>query len=103
MGILNATTLTTISAYRYADGGDVHFRSREEVAAQLGVDEIFTTDLLGDGAFIAMLPDGYWVNEQKAIEVAYPTYEKNVRNFQKEINAGGAIHDLYSVARLTVA
>jgi len=103
VGILNATTLTTISAYRYADGGDVHFRSREEVAAQLGVDEIFTTDLLGDGAFIAMLPDGYWVNEQKAIEVAYPTYEKNVRNFQKEINAGGAIHDLYSVARLTVA
>lgn len=103
VGILNATTLTTISAYRYADGGDVHFRSREEVAAQLGVDEIFTTDLLGNGAFIAMLPDGYWVNEQKAIEVAYPTYEKNVRNFQKEINAGGAIHDLYSVARLTVA
>lgn len=102
VGILNATTLTTISAYRYADGGDVHFRSREEVAAQLGVDEIFTTDLLANGAFIAMLPDGYWVNEQKAIEVAYPTYEKNVRNFQKEINAGGAVHDLYSVARLTV-
>ena len=52
---------------------------------------------------IVMLPDGYWYNEKNAISVAYPKYEENVMNYQKERNIGGAIHDLFSTAVLKKA
>lgn len=99
VAIMSSATLTKISAYRYSENGDLLFRSKEDVAAQIGVDEIITSDLMGDNVTI-MLPDGYWVKEVKAIDVAYPVYEKNVRNFQKEINAGGAFHDILCCATL---
>lgn len=102
--VLNSETLTALAAYRYADGGDITFRSREEVAALLGVDRILTSDLMAAGMDTAgvqaifLLPDGYHVKEVKSLDFAYPTYEKNVQNFQKEVNAGGAIHDLLSTS-----
>lgn len=113
VAIVNSKTLTQMAAYRYADGGDLIFRSRAEIAEQIGVDEIFTSDLVpyvadptkveaATPVAIFLLPDGYHVKEVKSIDVAYPTYEKNVRNFQKEINAGGAIHDLLSTSVLVI-
>lgn len=99
VAIMSSATLTKISAYRYSENGDLLFRGKEDVAAQIGVDEIITSDLMGNNVTV-MLPDGYWVKEVKAIDVAYPVYEKNVRNFQKEINAGGAFHDILCCATL---
>lgn len=97
VALMSGAMLTKISAYRYSENGDLLFRSKEDVAAQIGADEIITSDLMGDKVTI-MLPDGYWVKEVKSLEVAYPIYEKNVRNFQKEINAGGAFHDILCCA-----
>lgn len=103
--VMNKRTLSMLAGYKYTDGGDVSFRKREEIAAQIGVDEIFTTDVMPTTSgntdapiFIALIPDGYWVKEKKTIDVAYPTYEKNVQNLQYELNAGGKIHDLLSTA-----
>lgn len=101
VAIMSGAMLTRISSYRYSENGDLLFRSKEEVAAQIGVDEIITSDLMGYRVTI-MLPDGYWVKEVKSIDVAYPVYEKNVRNFQKEINAGGAFHDILSCATILI-
>lgn len=106
---MHKDTLTAMAAYVPAQGGDLSFRSREEIAAMVGVDEIYTTDAMpttpasGNSApiFVGFLPDGYWVKEKKALDVAYPTYEKNVHNMQYEINAGGKIHDLLSSAVFT--
>lgn len=105
VAVINSETLTVLASYRYASGGDVDFRSKDEVAALIGVDEIITSDLVASysdntGAPIAifMLPDGYHVKEVKSLDFAYPTYEKNAQNIQKEVNAGGAIHDLLSTA-----
>ena len=107
--LLNNATLSIVAEALYGQGGTVFYRSKDEVAKMIGVDEIIECDLLdaetadekNDGVFaICMLPDGYWYNEKKALSVAYPTYEKNVMNYQKERNIGGAIHDLYSTAVL---
>lgn len=107
--IVNTTTLSLVAEAKYAEGGTVFYRPKDEVARMIGVDEIIECDLMdaetrdeeNDGIFaIAMLPDGYWYNEKKAISVAYPKYEENTMNYQKERNIGGAIHDLFSTAVL---
>jgi hypothetical protein len=71
------------------------------------VDEIYTTDIIDavNGSIwgLVFIPAGYWVKEKNTISVVYPTYEKNVLNYQKERNIGGAIHDLYSSAVLIKA
>ena len=104
--VLSQTLLTVLSKFLYAAGGSVAYKSKEEMAGTFGVDEIYTTDVLeletGLHA-ICFIPEGYWYNEKKAIDVAYPTYEKNVMNYQKERNCGGAIHDLFSSAVLREA
>lgn len=100
IGIMSPATKTILSRFKYASGGDDAYRSDEELAAQLGVDEIVVSDFMsGKGAeFICMLPDEYWVREKNAIAVTYPTYEENVINYQKERNVGGQIHGLLSTA-----
>ena len=99
-------TLTDIAEFIYSAGGSTSYRSKEEVAGQLGVEEIFVTDILDLNSavkMVVMIPDEYWVREKKALEVAYPTYEKNVMNFMKERNIGGAIHGMFSTAVLKTA
>ncbi len=98
VAIMNATTKTALAGYRYAEGGDLYFRSDEELAGQLGVDEIYTTDLMLGKGVIVMLPDEYWVLDKNTIEVAYPTWERNMLNWQYEKNIGGKIHGLLSTA-----
>lgn len=104
--LLAQSTLTSVAEFIYAEGGSTSYRTNDEVAKQIGVDEIITTDLLDpeDGVFaICMIPDGYWYNEKKALVVTYPQPENNVINYQKERNIGGGIHDLYSTAVLKAA
>lgn len=106
--LINTKLLSKISAAKYSGTGTVFYRSKREIADMLGVNEIIESDLLDNeaqasatGVFaICMIPDGYWYNEKKALSVAYPKYEENVMNYQKERNIGGAIHDLYSTAVL---
>ena len=107
VAVMSRKALSELSPRIVAAGGDFVFRSKEEIAAELGVDDIYLTDLmpdtLGEGEatetkVVFLIPDGYWVKERKAIDVAYPTYEKNVQNLQKERNIGGKIHDLLSTA-----
>lgn len=103
IAILATSMLSQISEFKYSGTGTIMYRSTDEVAKQLGVDEVILCDLLDpeEGIYgIVMLPDGYWYNEKNAISVAYPKYEENVMNYQKERNIGGAIHDLFSTAVL---
>ena len=106
IAILSTSMLSQISEFKYSSTGTIMYRSTDEVAKQLGVDEVILCDLLDpeQGIYgIVMLPDGYWYNEKNAISVAYPKYEENVMNYQKERNIGGAIHDLFSTAVLKKA
>lgn len=106
VAILSTSMLSQISEFKYSGTGTIMYRSTDEVAKQLGVDEVILCDLLDpeEGIYgIVMLPDGYWYNEKNAISIAYPKYEENVMNYQKERNIGGAIHDLFSTAVLKKA
>ena len=106
IAVMTQETLTDLAAFVYGTGGTIHYRTREEVAGQIGVDEIFVNDVLEVNAnvkMVVLIPDEYWVREKKALEVAYPTYEKNVMNFMKERNIGGAIHGMFSTAVLRTA
>ena len=94
--VMTQAQLTTLAAFNYASGGSTVYHTKEEVAAMLGVDRIYVTDLAS--TFYCFLPDGYWLCEKNAISVTYPTYEFNVINYQKERNCGAGVHDLLSVA-----
>lgn len=107
VAIMSRGVLSELSPRIVAAGGDFVFRSKEEIAAELGVDDIYLTDVLpatltaGDAdkaAVVFLIPDGYWYKELKSISVAYPTYERNAQNIQKERNIGGKIHDMLSTA-----
>lgn len=98
--VMNAATKTELAGYTYAAGGDKYFRTDAELAGQLGVDAIYTTNLMVDGKVIVMIPEEYWVLEEDEIDVAYPKYDENRINWQYERLAGGAIHGLESTGVL---
>lgn len=100
---LSTTTLSNVAKFIYSAGGSEMFHSNEDVAKMIGVDELYITDVVNenDGIHaICLLPDGYWYKQRNAISVAYPTWQENRQNYQKERNIGGKIHDLYSTAVL---
>jgi hypothetical protein len=94
--VMNQAQLTALSAFVYASGGDTIYRSKEEVAAMLGVDRIYVTDKAT--TVICFVPDEYWVKEKAALQVSYPKYEMNAMNYQRERNIGAAVHGLKTVA-----
>ena len=101
--VIDQSTLTNLSAYKYAAGGDTYYKSLEEMAGQFGVNSIYVTDVLKnlDGLHaVCLIPDGYWYKEKKYISLSWPTYEFNQLNFMKERNIGGKVHDLLSTAIL---
>lgn len=103
IAIMSNEILTEAAEFTYGTGGSISYRTKEEVAMQIGVDEIITVDIMpksGGVYAIFMLPDGYWYKEKKALSVSYAKYENNVMNYQKERNIGGGIHDLYSTSVL---
>lgn len=104
--ICSSALLTSISAFVYAAGGSTDFISTDALKEKLGVSEIYVTDMIDSSTglhAIAMLPEGYWYTQDEYISVSYPTWEKNVENYQKERNIGGAIHDMLSTAVLKEA
>lgn len=94
--VMTQAQLTALSKFKYASGGDDIFRSKEEVAAMLGVNRIYVTDKAT--AVVCFIPSEYWVKEKNAMQVSYPRYENNVMNYQRERNIGGAVHGLKTVA-----
>lgn len=100
VAVMNATTKTGLAGFKYAAGGDEYFRAEAELAGQLGVDAIYTTNLVPEGGVIVMIPEEYWVLEDDEIEVSYPKYEENRVNWQYERLTAGAIHGLASTAVL---
>ena len=94
--VMTQAQLTALAKFKYASGGDDIFRSKEEVAAMLGVDRIYVTDkAIGVVCFI---PEEYWFKEKASMQVSYPKYEFNAMNYQRERNCGAAVHGLKSVA-----
>lgn len=86
---------------RYATGGTPILLTDEELAAQLGVNKVYTRDFIADEAGLHAIifnPREYWVYTKKEREIAFPQYEKNVLNFLYERNCGGAIHGIQSCA-----
>lgn len=101
IAIMSQTTLTAISTYIAATGATEDYRSKEEIAGKIGVDEIVVVDVLPSTTHaIIMIPEEYWYVEKNSLAVSYPKYEMNQINYQKERNCGGAIHGLYSTAVL---
>lgn len=101
VAIMSQTTLTAISTYVAATGATEDYRSKEEIAGKIGVDEIVVVDVLPATTHaIIMIPEEYWYVEKNSLAVSYPKYEMNQINYQKERNCGGAIHGLYSTAVL---
>lgn len=101
VAIMSQTTLTAISTYIAATGATEDYRSKEEIAGKIGVDEIVVVDVLPATTHaIVMIPEEYWYVEKNSLAVSYPKYEMNQINYQKERNCGGAIHGLYSTAVL---
>lgn len=96
--VIDQSTLTTISAFIFASGGDTTYHRIEDLKGMLGVDEIYVTSLATTP--VCFLPDGYWFSELTAEEVSvvYPTWKSNIVSYQKERYAGAAVHDLLSVA-----
>ena len=107
VAVMPTTVLSELAKFIYGTGGTETFLDKDVVAKAIGVDEIYTTDIIDavNGSIwgLVFIPAGYWVKEKNVISVVYPTYEKNVLNYQKERNIGGAIHDLYSSAVLIKA
>ena len=94
--VMSQAQLTALAKFKYASGGDDIFRSKEEVAAMLGVERIYVTDKAT--GVVCFIPSEYWVKEKASLQVSYPKYEFNVMNYQRERNIGGAVHGLKSVA-----
>lgn len=96
--VIDQATLTKISEFVYASGGDTTYHRIEDLKGMLGVDEIYVTSL--STTPVCFLPDGYWFSELTAEEVSvvYPTWKSNIVSYQKERYAGAAVHDLKSVA-----
>ena len=98
VAVISPSTKTKLAGYTYAAGGDKYFRADAELAGQLGVDAIYTTNLVPDGGAILLIPEEYWVLEDDEIEVSYPKYEENKVNWQYERLTAGAVHGLASTA-----
>lgn len=101
IAIMSSSNLATFSEFKYSGTATIMYRTKAEVAEQLGCDDIVISDLVDATAglyAIFMLPEGYWVKEKNSLNLVYPKYERNEVNYQVERNIGGAIHDLASTS-----
>ena len=101
--VCNKRDLTRLAAHKHAEGGTTEYWTKAEVAEQLGVDNIYTTDIATEGRLVCFIPSEYWVKVKNTLDLAYPQYEINAQNLQYEINCGGKIHGLLSTAILMKA
>jgi len=101
--VIGTSNLTALSEFVFASGGTKSYKTKEEIASQLGVKEIIALDIIEASTSvdaICLVPQEYWVCEKAYKNFVYPLYEKNAVNYQKERNIGGKIHGLLSTAVL---
>ena len=101
IAVLTSELKLSLIDRRYATGGTPILLTDDELAAQLGVNKVYTRDFIGDEEGLHAIifnPREYWVYTKKEREIAFPQYEKNVLNFLYERNCGGAIHGIESCA-----
>lgn len=103
IAVMTSATKLALSTRVYAQGGSEIMLSDEELAAQIGVNKIYTRDFISavdDLYAVIFNPNEYWVKIKKERDNVYPQYEKNVLNFQYEKNMGGHPHGVQSCAVL---
>ena len=101
VAVLTSDTKLALITRLYAAGGTPILLSDEELAAQLGVNKVYTRDFIADEEglhAIVFNPREYWVHSKKELQVAWPVFENNTQNFLYERNCGGAIHGMESCA-----
>lgn len=101
IAVLTSDTKLALITRLYAAGGTPILLSDEELAAQLGVNKVYTRDYIADEEglhAIVFNPREYWVHSKKELQVAWPVFENNTQNFLYERNCGGAIHGMESCA-----
>lgn len=101
IAVMTSDTKLALIDRRYGQGATPILLTDEELAAQLGVNKVYTRDFIGEETglhAIVFNPREYWVYSKKEREIAFPQYEKNVLNYLYELNCGGAIHGLQSCA-----
>lgn len=87
---------TAVAEYLHATGGSYRYSTDAEIAAQLGVSEIYTTPLLGsantyDYQAIAFMPEKYVLIGQDDYKLdTWQNYENNTTGYRLEKFAGGA-------------
>lgn len=104
IAVMSSATKLTLINRKYSSGATPILLSDEELAAQLGVNKVYTRDFIDDVAGLKAIvfnPREYWMYAKKERQIAFPQYEKNVLNFIYELNAGGAIHGTQSCAVVT--
>lgn len=97
--VMSRKQLTALAAYKYAAGGTTHYKSREEVAGEIGVDKVYLSDAVvaANGVHVILIqPKEYFVNRDDIKEIAFPKWEVNKQEWLYEEFTGGKIHGLQS-------
>lgn len=95
IAIITSETKLALINRKYSASATPILLSDEELAAQIGVNKVYTRDFIAnvEGLHaIIVNPREYWIYTKKEREVAYPQYDKNCTNWQFEQNAGGHSH-----------
>lgn len=95
-------TLTEMSRFVFGENSSSQYLRREDMAAQIGADEIITTSLLGsDYLAVAMRLEKYvTVGRINPAFTEWENYDTNVRNYRVENPFGGALEGVKSAAYL---
>lgn len=99
---MSKQTLNSLRRIMLSDTSTPQYVSQNIVAEQLGVSEIITTSLLGEGYLaIAVVLDKYvTVGSINPAFVEWENYDTNVRNYRVEVPFGGALEGPKSAAVL---
>lgn len=99
---ISKADLRAISRVQASETSTPVYMAKEQVAEQVGVSEIVTTDILGsDIKSIICIPSAfYWVGESVFSPklVTFEDYLKNQTYYRYEIYAGGALAELQSAS-----
>lgn len=103
LAFMNTTTLTALRRVQASETASPVYMPIEQIAEMIGVNEIITTDLLGDEEVIAMIPDSYLLVGKNPLNPdMYEWHEgyKNLDVIRYESYVGGGIGTPLSTAVL---
>lgn len=103
LAFMNITTLTTLRRVQASETASPVYLPVEQVAEMIGVNEIITTDLLGEEEVIAMIPDNYLLVGKNPLNPDMYEWHEGYRNLdviRYESYVGGGIGTPLSTAVL---